>query len=362
MDELRFAGRDPFSGVSDAAVRQALLEAGQSFGMGFLWRFDTAGNATIMQVYDESPFGIAGIRRGDTITSINGEPWRDIGGTPRFGQLIGDINNPLTNTWQIIDGVTGTTSNVSLTSSEFTVNTVIHTAVYTNAAFSGSTGYMVFDSFLRTSEAELDAAIADFANAGVTELVLDLRYNLGGFISIATRLASQIAGPDFDGDLLTVYEYNDQYTAQNFPLILEAAAPTLDLDRVVVLTTQNSASASELLINGLRPHMEVVVIGDTTSGKPFISQSKEFCGVALNAMEAEGFNASGVSVGSGIAADCFAQDDVSRDYGGAGLDIEGMLLSALDFVVFGVCDSPPLTKRAVNISHSDETPVLGAIR
>jgi len=362
MNALRFPGRDPFSGVSDAAVRQAFLEAGQSFGMGFRWSFDSEGNARILQVYEESPFGIAGINRGDTVTSINGEPWREIGGTPRFGELIGDVDNPLTNTWQVIDGVTGAASSVSLTASEFTVNTVIHTEVYTNPAFSGSTGYLVFDSFLRTSEAELDAAIADFANAGVTELVLDLRYNGGGFISIATRLASQIAGPDFDGDLLTIYEYNDEYTAQNFPLLLDATTPTLDLDRLVVLTTQGSASASELLINGLRPYMDVVVIGDATSGKPFISQSKQFCGVALDAMEAEGFNASGVSVGSGIAADCFAQDDPSRDFGGGGLEIEGMLLSALDYVVFGTCDAPQLAKRAISANHSDDTPVLGAIR
>ena len=162
--------------------------------------------------------------------------------------------------------------------------------------------------------------------------------------------------------MLTIYEYNDEYTAQNFPLLLDATTPTLDLDRLVVLTTQGSASASELLINGLRPYMDVVVIGDATSGKPFISQSKQFCGVALDAMEAEGFNASGVSVGSGIAADCFAQDDPSRDFGGGGLEIEGMLLSALDYVVFGTCDAPQLAKRAISANHSDDTPVLGAIR
>jgi len=196
-------------------------------------------------------------------------------------------------------------------------------------------------------------AIADLRDAGITELVLDLRYNGGGLISVANRLASQIAGPSVAGETLVSYEFNDEYTDVNFDFDAVNASPSLDLDRVLVLTTGQTASSSELVINGER-----------TLGKPFISASRPFCGVSLNAMEAQGVNSNGVTVAGGIEADCFAADDVTRDYGSRSGSLEGMLASSLDFLLNGTCDASPTFAKQPDVREplfADELPPPGAL-
>ena len=365
LNELRFQELDRFSNVADDAEgRQQFLAEGLAFGFGHIFRFDAEGNARIARVYDDSPFGRAGVKRGDISLGINNELWGDIDAA-RFEELVGDMENPLATTWQFIDGETGERKSPLITQAEYRVNTVLFDTIYDNSSFDGRTGYIVFNQFLRTSEAELDAAIQRLNDGGATELILDLRYNTGGFISIANRLASQIAGADLAGNVLVRYEYNDEYTSENFDNNFEAATPELGFERVVILTTGSTASSSEIVINALKPYIDVVVIGARTSGKPFISTANNFCGYVLNAMEAQGVNANGVSVAGGITPDCFAEDDPTRNFGGGGDNVEGMLLSALDYVAFGTCDvGAPIVaarKSAVPSYLVDDFPALGAV-
>ena len=363
VQQLRFNQLDPFSSVQDAATQAEFTETGGAFGFGFRFGIDNQGNTRVTRVYDDSAFGRAGISRGDIIVSIAGVPWDDF--TPQQAdELLGDRDNPLEATWEFVKGDTGLTEFIPITIGEFTANTVIFSGTFTNPAFSGTVGYLVFEGFIRTSEQELNAAIADLRDAGVTELVLDLRYNGGGLISIANRLSSQLAGPSIAGETLVRYEYNDDYPQATFDVNAADVTPSLDLDRVLVLTTRQTASASELVINSLRPFMEVVTFGETTLGKPFISAPRLFCGKSLNAMEAEGVNALGVTVAGGIPADCFAVDDVTRDYGNGSGSIEGMFASSLDFLLNGTCDaSPTFAKRPVATPalFSDELPVPSSV-
>lgn len=362
MRDLRFNELDPFSGVSNAAQRQAFLEEGASFGFGFNLQFDADLNTRVIFVYADSPAGRAGIKRGDILVGLNNELWNDIS-NDRLQELIGTQDNPLPNEWQFIDGETAEAKSVSLTQSEYRLNTVLHSSVWTNQSFDGATGYIVFNNFLRTSEAELDATINSILDRGATELVLDLRYNPGGFISIASKLASQIGGSDLAGNLLVRYEYNDKYTSQNDEILFEVESPILNFDRVVFLTTGRTASASELLISALSPYIDVTVMGQRTSGKPFISVANEYCGQSLSAMEAQGVNQNGVTVAGGIAPNCFAADDVTRDFGGSADGIEGMLESALDYVVFGICDTNPVLSKQPSVlsSRISESPFTGAV-
>ena len=361
--ELRFNQLDPFSNVQDAATQEEFTETGGAFGFGFRSEFDGNGNLRVTRVYDDSPFGRAGIVRGDIIVSIEGVPVNELSDELAF-ELLGDRDNPLEATWEVVRGASGLTEFIPVTIGELTANTVIFSGTFSNPAFSGTVGYLVFESFIRTSEQELDAAIADLRDAGVTELVLDLRYNGGGLISIANRLASQIAGPPIAGETLVRYEFNDKYTDVNFDFNALSASPSLDLDRVLVLTTAQTASASELVINALQPFMEVVTFGQRTLGKPFISAPKLFCGKSLNAMEAEGVNSIGVTVAGGVDADCFAADDLTRDYGNRSGSIEGMLGSSLDYLLSGTCDaSPTFAKRpdAKLPPFSDKLPMPSAV-
>lgn len=354
--ELRFEELDPFSGISNAARRNEFFNTGVSYGFGYNWRFDANDNARVTYVFNDSAFGRAGIKRGDIIVGIEGELWKDIT-RERYLELVGDRDNPRTTNWTFIDNATQTTREVLLTYGEFTTDTVLHTDVYSNESFSGKVGYIVFNEFLATSEAELDRAIAQLINQNATELILDLRYNPGGYIYIAQKLASQIGGTSLDGKALVRYEYNDKYTAVNFQSLFQAAAPSLNLNRVVILTSATTASSSELLINALEPYLDVVTIGGTTRGKPFISSSRNFCGVALDAMEAQRVNANGVSVAGGIAADCYATDDPTRPFGIQNDEPEGMLKAALDYYQLGTCDvGPAIAKRSGSSTDTPSVP------
>ncbi len=146
--------------------------------------------------------------------------------------------------------------------------------------FDGSKiGYLNYDSFTAGFDEELNATFTDFKSGGVKELVLDLRYNGGGSVRTATDLASMITG-QFPDQVFMKEEWNEKYQAyyeQNEPQSLLNKFNTklrtgtdissLNLSRVFVLTTSSSASASELIINGLEPYIEVVHIGDVTTGK-----------------------------------------------------------------------------------------------
>jgi len=136
-------------------------------------------------------------------------------------------------------------------------------------------GYIYYNRFLTDYDEELNQAFGDLKAQGVTDLVLDLRYNRGGFASSAISLSSMIYGTNTD-DLFFRRRYNPKLqevygssVESNFVANTSKGSPinTLNLNRVYILTTDRSASASELVINCLDPYMEVVQVGTTTRGK-----------------------------------------------------------------------------------------------
>ena len=345
--DLRFTERDPFSSVRDAAQLDQLFDEGTSFGMGYRVVRDAEGLPRIARVYDDSPMGRANVKRSDIIVSINNVPWDELDSS-RYNELVGTRDNPLPTTWVFRDSETNETRQVALTQSLYRVNTVLHRQIITHPEYSGRIGYLVFDRFLGTSAAELDSAIDFFQSNKVTDLILDVRYNSGGLTSIARKLMSQISGPATDDQLLISYRNNDKYENLNFERFFRSESTALGLDRLVVVTTGTTASSSEIVINSLRPYIDVVTVGSATSGKPYISFARDFCGKSVSAMSAEGVNANGVGVFGGIAADCAAADDLTRDFGVNNGSVEGMIKSAAEHIVFGSCDAVTLTKRAAD--------------
>lgn len=342
--QLRFQERDTFSNVSNATTTDRIFEEGVTFGLGYRWRYDDDNNARITVVQPESPFGLAGVERGDIITTVNGLRWDDQRLADTFGEQVrGSVDNPVTSNWVITKRDTGVEEALDFTPAQYNIRTVIRTNTYTHASFDGRTGYLMFDRFLNTSEEELDDAAQFFLDREITELVLDLRYNGGGRVSAARQLASIIGGAQLAGRTFVEYRYNNRYTENNFTRSFQVLANQLNLSRVVVMTTEDTVSASEMVINSLSPFMEVVTIGTATTGKPFISFSVDRCDERLNIMQAEGVNANGVSVFGGIQPTCFAADDPARDFGTNPdtNELEGFLRAALDYVVFGTCATQP---------------------
>src|SRR5690606_36650823 len=142
-------------------------------------------------------------------------------------------------------------------------------------------GYLMYNSFTRDYDAKLNEALGEFQSAGITELILDLRYNGGGDVRTATDLASMLTG-QFPGDIIMKEEWNVKYHAYyesteerrerllnrfNTKIRSGENINSINLSRVFVLTTLRSASASELIINGLEPYIDVVQVGDKTTGK-----------------------------------------------------------------------------------------------
>lgn len=340
---IRFTERDPYSFLTDASAASLQFEAGREFGLGYRWANDDDGAVRLTRVVADSPFGRAGLERGDIIISLNGIPWNDFPFEDFFENVFGSAESPVTSTWQLEKSDTGEILDVEITTTEYAINTVLHKELFINPSYSGTIGYVAFSRFLETSRTELQTVFQEFNDENITDLVLDLRYNGGGLISIAEYLASLIAGNSRADQLLYKYDFNDKYTDYNFALQLQNDVGDLGLSRLIVLTKGNTASASEIVLSGLQPLMEVVTMGSTTSGKPYIQSGRDRCDQQLNAIEAEGFNAAGVSVFGGVPAACYAKDDITLDFGinyDTG-DIEGMLDSALDYIVFGTCLTEP---------------------
>lgn len=140
-------------------------------------------------------------------------------------------------------------------------------------------GYLMYNGFYSSYETQLNNAFGELKAGGITDFVLDLRYNSGGSIATATRLASMITG-QFTGQVFAKQQWNDKveaYYASNNPSSLlnlftdkintNASINSLNLTRIYILTSKSTASASELVINGLKPYINVIQIGDSTTGK-----------------------------------------------------------------------------------------------
>jgi hypothetical protein len=229
-------------------------------------------------------------------------------------------------------------------------------------------GYMLFNDHIGTSEAQLIKAIGDLKQAGATELVLDIRYNGGGYLAIASELAFMIAGPAAtNGKTFELLAFNDKYpstdpvtgrpitpepfrrTAAGLSTSDGTPLPSLGLGRVFVLTGPRTCSASESIVNGLRGiDVQVIQIGSQTCGKPYGFYPADNCGTTYFSIEFKGVNAKGfgdypdgfVPNGAGVAGVPGCQ--VADDFGHAlGDPAEARLSAALAYAAGQPC--PPAT-------------------
>lgn len=302
VEDLRDQPHDRFSYITDASVSEEVFAEGKAYGIVYQWRPDSNGRVIVSAVYDDSPLGRTGvINRGDEIFAINGVELPDLTDA-QYEDFVGTRERTSTATWTFIDAQNNQRKTVVLTPALYDINTVLHSEVIEHENHFGKIGYLVFDLFLSTSEAELDSALTTFSNEGINELVLDLRYNGGGLVSIATKLVSQISGKATTGQALMEYRHNNKYAEElGFSIQFSDESIDLNLDRLIVLTTESTASSSEIVINALSPYIEIVTIGSRTSGKPYITFGNRFCGKEMHALQAEGFNANDISVSGGLA-------------------------------------------------------------
>lgn len=238
------------------------VASGNSFDHGMFYRFALDGNLYVRQVFKNSSAGQAGIKRGWKVLKVGGlTPTNDQTFSAELGRILN--NASVSFEFQQPDG---TTKALTLTATDYKTDPIQAVNVFEREG--KKIGYFCFTDFLGDNTAnELNTVFNDFKAKGVTDLIIDLRYNGGGYVSLAQQLCNHLAPSAANGKVMFSYQYNDKlsaYTkATNFSL-----KNNINISKLVVITTKNSASASELLINSLKPHMEVKIVGANSHGKP----------------------------------------------------------------------------------------------
>lgn len=209
------------------------------------------------------------IKRGDLFYAVNGTSLDD----SNYQGLLGTQSYTLNLADYDGGAITPNGQTVSLTKTALTENPVLYTDVIETGGH--KVAYLMYNGFTANFDQQLNAAFGTFLSEGATELVLDLRYNGGGSVQTATYLASMITG-QFNGQLFAKQQWNSKVEAAIDPSrfvnnftnsIGSASINSMNLSKVYILTASGTASASELVINGLKPYINVIQIGDVTTGK-----------------------------------------------------------------------------------------------
>ncbi len=223
----------------------------------------------VRYILPDSDASTKNIQRGDLFLEVDGQQLT----RQNFGDLLFGSNTTYSLGLAEIQNATDvvlTGQTVELTKAPY-----VEDPVFINKTLDlGGTqvGYLMYNSFTSDFDATLNAAFQEFAADNVTALVIDVRYNGGGSVRSAVRLASMVTG-QFTGDLFLREQWNEKLQPNfgednNFVDNIDGTAiNSLGLTRVYVLTSDRSASASEQLINGLEPYIDVVQVGETTTGK-----------------------------------------------------------------------------------------------
>ena len=346
--------KDRFSFVVTQAEADAVFQSGTATSVGFALRRDTDNGGIIRIAYVDpnGPAASAGFARGMVLATVDG--------------VATSFSIPPAQFDKLFNSAAGTSSEIGV---QDTVGGPVRTLTVASATFGTSplivdrilsgttTAYLAYNSFATpVGELQLADAFKRFAAAGVTDLVIDLRYNGGGFIDIAAQLGFMVAGQaQSSGKVFEIFAFNDKRSAENFSVDFvstitglfgnnaRAGEPlsALNLRRVSVLTSGSTCSASEAFISALRGiDIDVALVGGTTCGKPYGFSQADNCTLAFFGIEFEGRNNKDVVIPvSGIPATCAATDDLDHALGDPA---ERMLATALSYQLAGSCPAAAL--------------------
>ena len=329
--------RDRWSYIESTAAYTQFFGEGKTLGYGlFVNGIELTLPLKVRYVEPLSPAAAAGIRRGDTIVALNGRPADDIVAHDDFSVLSpaheGDV-------LQVELGGGAVTTSVRLQAVTYDLQPV-SVAKVLDMPNGAKAGYLVLKDFITQAEAPLADAFRQFRAAGATELIIDLRYNGGGRVSTSSALASLVSGAAQAGQVFAELRYNAKHAGAISRFTL-SSAPGPAYPRIVVLTGARTCSASELVVNGLKPFAEVITVGGTTCGKPFGFNPTASCGNTFSAVNFESVNALGQGrYYSGIAPTCAVADDFS---GQLGDPAERLTAAAAGYLQTGACPAGSAT-------------------
>ncbi|MBZ9728910.1 peptidase S41 [Salegentibacter sp. JZCK2] len=269
------APKDRFSFITNDYT---ILENNQSgirttTGMKYgLVRYGEAGVlAYVRYVILGSPADEAGVTRGMLFTEIDGEAmnltnYQSLLARDGYTISIAEVNDN--------NEISETGETFELNKVQITENPILVSKVLDIDGI--NVGYVMYNSFTADFDDELNAVFGDLQAQGIDELVLDLRYNGGGSVESAVDLSSMVTG-QFNGEIFSKQNWNDllqnQFTEEqlvdrfNDEIRTGETINSLNLSKVYIIGTSSTASASELVMNGLAPYINVIHVGESTVGK-----------------------------------------------------------------------------------------------
>lgn len=365
LEALKTYARDPqgniydrFSFLDRSGTVDEELQQGLAGAFGLFLRYDNDTDLYIRQVDPGSPASAAGISRGHRVLEINGNANLTVANmdADNFAWLDAALNaQSISLRLRRSDG---TEFNATVQRGSYQIQPILARSVYTVG--SKKVGYFAFDVFVSTSNNaggatyvrnQLNQLFQEFEGEGVDELIVDLRYNGGGAVITADYLSNMLAPTSVGNGLMYTYRINNTLTEAGFDTIFGPEyfnkTNSLNLDRIYFLVTGSTASASELLINNLRPHMDVKLIGENaTYGKPVGYFGWDIMGVDLYAVSFQTFNSQGFGdYFSGLPVDKLVYDDVTRAFGDPD---EALIAEALNYARTGGFSAVSATNLEMN--------------
>ncbi len=321
---------DRFSFINLAAADQAFFGEGQFEGFGFSTRFITDDDLRLTRVFTDSPANAAGLARGQRILELNGRTIAEIEAAEGVTAVFD--TTPLTFRMRRPDA---TEFEVSIAKDIVTIDPVPQSRVIPMQGTPG-VGYVELATFISTADAQLDAVFGQFRQAGINDVIIDLRYNGGGLVSTAELLGDYLGGLVAENLVFSETLFNDDRAADNNDIeFFEQRGSSVSLVRLVVVASQGTASASELVTNGMEPHVEVTIVGDRTFGKPVGQIGLEFCDKILRPTSFQTVNAAGFGdYFDGLPADCTSPDDLDI---AVGADNDPNIEAAMEYLSTGGC-------------------------
>lgn len=335
-----------FTHLTSIAEENAFYEQGATAGFGFRLGYDTSSNRVfVIEAFEGGAALASSIDRGTELVQIGTQTVASLmaaGGPGAVIDALGPDTPGLSRSLTVRD-LSGAQRTVTLSKAVFELDPVSDrygAKIITDGA--RRVGYLNLRTFIETSEPNLRAAFADFKAQGITELIVDLRYNGGGLISTAAFMGS-LMGQGRGGQAFSYITFRDSKAAENetipFAPQPESIAPT----RIAFIGTRSTASASELVINGMVPFLgaNMALVGTNTYGKPVgqIALDRPECDDRLRAiaLKVENANHQGEyynGLATTVGATCRAADDIGHQLGDPA---EGMVKIALDFLAGRGC-------------------------
>ncbi|MGR9093359.1 MAG: S41 family peptidase, partial [Gammaproteobacteria bacterium] len=327
---------DLFSFVRTAQSEQDFLEGNLGELFGFSYRFvdPELEILRIVRVYTGSPADLGGLARGQRILTLNGRDVTEIANSEGISSFFSS-NRTVT---FVIEGLLDP---VTITKDVVTIDPVAQWRLIDRGDGLPPVGYMQLDTFISTAEPTFDTVFGEFKAAGVTDVILDMRYNRGGLVSTAYVLGDYLGGLVAENLVFNRTEFNADRADNNRVELFDLQGNSLSLSQFVLIATRATASAPELVTNGMVPHVDTAIVGDRTSGKPTGQIGLEFCDKIMRPTAFRYANANGdTDFFDGLPVDCAAPDDLNTEIGA---DDDPNVIAALSYLNTGACPAAAAT-------------------